>query len=117
MLSDRFVGECQANGASPPQHVLFAARCAVYGASTYTPGLGARPRVLGGFRPASPESKKPVQNAIPGPRYFERAWREVRMGALAFQQVAALSTAEDIIGAPAHVHIPAISLSNPRMLS
>ena len=67
--------------------------------------------------PASPESKKPVQNAIPGPRYFERAWREVRMGALAFQQVAALSTAEDIIGAPAHVHIPAISLSNPRMLS
>ena len=48
---------------------------------------------------------------------LEEGWREVRMGALAFQQVAALSTAEDIIGAPAHVHIPAISLSNPRMLS
>ena len=35
------------------------------------------------------------------------------MVAPAFQQAAALSTAEDIIGAPAQAHIPAISLPYP----
>ena len=38
------------------------------------------------------------------------------MGDPAFQQVAALSMAEDIIGAPAHTHILAISLSAIELL-
>ena len=40
----------------------------------------------------------------------------VRMGAPAFQQALALSTADDIFGAPAHAHFPVHSISIPGML-
>jgi hypothetical protein len=75
---------------------------------------------LSATRPAATESKKRDVNesdhyiSITPPHQATRA--SFRGMSALFQQLAALSAAEDIIGAPAHPHCQALALANPRML-